>query len=189
LLLRAAGILRAEGSEVHVEDSWRGRVTARGVGYAAGAVLAAAALAALLIPLWEMNADIDDQVALTTELVETLHAQLAATEALLALGGDLNEEALPVMEQLHDDLPTLRALTEEALPLTREVRTETLPRLHALADESLPLQQRLVAMFEESLTIQREVLEVARATLEEAREIRRRMAAFEPATAPADALE
>jgi hypothetical protein len=149
-----------------VDDLTRQRLT-RWTARAAAAILGLAVLATLVLPLWSVDADMDEQVALTEELREILQEQLAATEQLVAASLPVLERAEPVLGQLDEDLPELRQLI----------------------DESIPLQRRAVEIGEESLGLQREAISIARATLEEVRETNRRLAALEPATVPAETLD
>lgn len=178
-----------------MDDRTRLRLN-RGIGRAAAAILVLGVLAALIVPLWSVDTDLDDQVALTGDLREILQEQLAETERLVSASLPVLEQAEPVLEDagpvlelLADDLPALRRLIDESLPLVAVLQDETIPRIHRLADEALPLQRRLVELGEASLAAQEEGLEIARATLAEVREINRRMAALEPATTPAEVVE
>jgi hypothetical protein len=171
-----------------VDDLTRERLV-RWTARSAALILGLGVLAALVVPLWSVDADIDEQVALTEELRDILRDQLAVTEELVAASLPVLESADPVLGQLEGDLPELRRLIDESLPLLATLQAETLPRVHRLVDESLPLQRRAVELGEESLVIQREALTIARATLEEVRETNRRLAALEPATVPAETVD
>jgi ABC-type transporter Mla subunit MlaD len=157
-----------------VDDETRHR-SAWWIGRTAAGILALGVLAALLLPLWSMDDDLDEQVVLTAELLEGIDRQVELTEQLVGASLPVLESAEPVLAELEADLPALRQLIDESLPLLATLREETLPRVHGAIDESLELQ--------------RESLVVARETLEEARETNRRLAALEPATGPAGTLD